>query len=1055
MKLFCVDSNTTLGGHKGLFERLEKNDSPSSSHIFIVPDRYTLGVEKEICENVFPNGSFSVNTFSFTRLAVKGLGKEVENCLSKEGTVLLLHRVIEENNDRLVYYKNIRSVSFARELFAAVASLRSGGITPEEIRKKLPSMQGGIAGKLSDIALLYEKYVEALSEKYYDTVTRVELLEEKLDSIPWIAQSHIYILGFNVYSDLQMRLIKKMLKVCPSVSISFCKGMGGSNVFCYPSDQRSALIDWCKEEKIPVFYENKEEYLAEPFYTLHKDMFGFGKPKDDLSAEEKRRVRVFSAQNPYEEVKCACREIRRLVFADGYRYKDVAVACNDEKYLPVLKTVFDRFGIPCFTDEKFSVSRCFVARYVFSCLQAVCSDYALGDVMEVLRSPLSGVSFEQQRLFENYCIKYNVSYSRFFIPFAFGDFEEAEKVRIEFTKLIDKVPKDGETVDAFCDYLLSVARSEEMEKLREKCEGDEKSNALIAYLETEGVESVAEEIKKLCVGRRSSPSDFAELLSSTLEGMSISLLPQYVDCVFIGNTSDSRFSDVRALFVLGANDGNFPVQTSDPVILSCYDSEMMRKSGLPVYPIPAEQNLFEKFAVIDLCSKPERLYVGYSLTGLSGEQLERGEGVNEICKRLFIESTPLSSYYDFTEEEELLYSLSCPENAYYEYVSGKVPEEYRDSVKEYLLSKGFAVESGVADHRCRPTDGYAATDDGYRISVSVLEDYFSCPYRHFLSRVLKVKEREEGKMQANEKGNIIHAVLEDYFKTNAKILRKADMFAPIERSINKVFSRPEYARFFLDPLSAYEMEQLKKECREILKTLTENVRHSLFEPTFFEKHFSKEESLSLTVGGEKYYFSGVIDRADVYNGSVSIIDYKTGSIDEKLQSVYTGKKIQLYIYLKYFLDKGYRPAGVFYLPIKSGYTAGGASPAMKGQMADSLAVFYSLDDRAEEGVKEKKYVSPTVDFSIDVKSKTGSVEFSDKGGNRLEEEKFRAVVEYVFKMTEQALGDIREGDVEKNPLEGSCDYCPYKKICGDVPKRAKPAGVSKETFCKGDENAVE
>ena len=189
MKFFCIDSNTTLGGHRGLFERLKKNHTPTARHIFIVPDRYTLGVEKEICERCFENGSFSVDTCSFTRLAVKALGKEATNCLSKEGTVLLLHRVIEENNERLVYYKNIRSVGFARELFAALASLRSGGMTPETIREKLPLPEAGLTDKLTDIALLYEEYEKALKGNYFDTVTRVERLLEKLPDIPMIAVS--------------------------------------------------------------------------------------------------------------------------------------------------------------------------------------------------------------------------------------------------------------------------------------------------------------------------------------------------------------------------------------------------------------------------------------------------------------------------------------------------------------------------------------------------------------------------------------------------------------------------------------------------------------------------------------------------------------------------------------------------------------------------------------------------------------------------------------------------------------------------------------------------
>ena len=1049
MKLYCIDSNTTLGGHKGLFLRLQKNNAPGSKHIFIVPDRYTLGVEKEICEECFPEGTFSVDTCSFTRLAVKGLGNAVKNCLSKEGTVLLLHRVIGENNDKLVYYKNIRSVGLARELFAAIASFRSGGITPEAIREKLPLFEGGTADKLQDLALLYEEYVKALSEKYFDTVTRVDLLKERIDQIPSIADSHIYVLGFNVYSDQQLSLIKKMLKTCPSVSVAFCKGMGGSNVFCYPSAQRNALIDWCKEEGVPVFFENREEALSEPFRTLQRDLFGFGKPRDVLTEEEKNGVRVFSGENPYEEVKCACREIRELVFSEGYRYKDIAVACNDEDYLPVLKTVFSRFSIPCFIDEKYSVSRSVAARFVFSVLRAVCSDYALSDVMECVRSPLSGIAFEEAVLFEDYCTTYNVSFARMLSPFVFGDCAQAEEIRRRVIKLFDKVPKSSENISHYCDYMISVLRSEEAERLREKSAEEGADPALIAYSGTEELLQVAGEIEKLCAGSDFSPAEFSELLASTLDGMTVSLLPQFLDCVFIGNTSDSRFSDVKALFVLGANEGNFPVQTADPIIISCMDGELMRRNGLPVYPIPAETNLFEKFAVIDLCSKPERLYVGYAKTGLTGEKKEKAEGVKEILERLFIKEKPLDDYYDFNEEEKLLYRLSCPENAYYEYVSGKIPEEYADAVRTYLMQKGYAVASKERNAVCRPIDGYRKKADGYALSVSMLENYFRCPYRHFLSNVLRLKEREEGVMQAREKGTLIHAVLENYFRRNAPFLSTADDIPRrMERTIEDVFSRPEYERFYSDTLSRYEMKQLKKECARILAALTNNVLHSRFVPTFFEVRFGTKETIKLSVGNENFYFTGVIDRADVCNGKVCIIDYKTGHADAKLEKVYYGEKIQLYVYLKHFLDMGYTPSGAFYLPLRSGYYSDASSYAMQGQMADDLATFFEMDDRAEEGVKKGRYDSPTVAFSVE--EKKSGVKFSDRGGNRLSEEEFRYVVEYVFELIKQSISDIQSGYIDKNPIEGACEVCPYARMCGKTEERVYLGQVGKTTFYGGE-----
>ena len=94
MKFNYTRSNTTLSGHDAIFGLLRANKD-NGKHIFIVPDRYTLSIEKDVCEKVFEDGSFFVDVYTFTRLAQKALGKFNKKCLSKEGTVLG-HEIVAE-----------------------------------------------------------------------------------------------------------------------------------------------------------------------------------------------------------------------------------------------------------------------------------------------------------------------------------------------------------------------------------------------------------------------------------------------------------------------------------------------------------------------------------------------------------------------------------------------------------------------------------------------------------------------------------------------------------------------------------------------------------------------------------------------------------------------------------------------------------------------------------------------------------------------------------------------------------------------------------------------
>ena len=47
-----------------------------------------------------------------------------------------------------------------------------------------------------------------------------------------------------------------------------------------------------------------------------------------------------------------------------------------------------------------------------------------------------------------------------------------------------------------------------------------------------------------------------------------------------------------------------------------------------------------------------------------------------------------------------------------------------------------------------------------KVSPTALEEYFSCPFRNFVSRGLRLQEREESVVMAFDNGNFIHDLLQ-------------------------------------------------------------------------------------------------------------------------------------------------------------------------------------------------------------------------------------------------------------------------------------------------------
>nr|MBO6295050.1 hypothetical protein [Schwartzia sp. (in: firmicutes)] len=70
-------------------------------------------------------------------------------------------------------------------------------------------------------------------------------------------------------------------------------------------------------------------------------------------------------------------------------------------------------------------------------------------------------------------------------------------------------------------------------------------------------------------------SDYAEILADGLDALELSLIPQKIDSVTIADFDQNSLNNIRALYVLGANDGVMPRRPSPGGILSDADRALL------------------------------------------------------------------------------------------------------------------------------------------------------------------------------------------------------------------------------------------------------------------------------------------------------------------------------------------------------------------------------------------------------------------------------------------------------------------------------------------------
>lgn len=140
-------------------------------------------------------------------------------------------------------------------------------------------------------------------------------------------------------------------------------------------------------------------------------------------------------------------------------------------------------------------------------------------------------------------------------------------------------------------------------------------------------------------------------------------------------------------------------------------------------------------------------------------------------------------------------------------------------------------------------------------SATSLRTYLQCKRKFYLQNILKIKEHTISlKPKAYELGQIIHSILEDYYKDFTE-----HNFEKIEELFNKYKSS--------NPFLILDLEIWKKKLYDFF--LYEKQRLENRKILALEKNFECEF--------EGIKIKGVIDRVDLYNDIYEVIDYKTSS----------------------------------------------------------------------------------------------------------------------------------------------------------------------------------
>jgi hypothetical protein len=319
---------------------------------------------------------------------------------------------------------------------------------------------------------------------------------------------------------------------------------------------------------------------------------------------------------------------------------------------------------------------------------------------------------------------------------------------------------------------------------------------------------------------------------------------------------ESRNLDFRRVIICDVNEGSFPPGGG---IQSMIPFNLRKAFGLPVQ----EQNdAIYAYTFYRLLHRAEEVHLIYATSGEQGKSSEMSRFIQQMRVELPI-----------AKPQSILVPVNLTPN------------------QPITLEKSPAMLSSLARYFKPAGEGAAEK----RFSASALNMYLDCRLRFYLRYVAELKEKEEVVTTIDPMtfGTLLHRGIEILYEipeeqtfrdigghTIDRLLPQVP--AAVDRAFRELYKKQEGEELLLTGQLQIAREVLTKYIQAVLNY---DKKNGDFRVIGLEKELIAHLSIETQEGTKAIELGGVIDRVDMKDGVVRLLDYKTGKDTKKIPSL--------------------------------------------------------------------------------------------------------------------------------------------------------------------------
>lgn len=581
---------------------------------------------------------------------------------------------------------------------------------------------------------------------------------------------------------------------------------------------------------------------------------------------------------------------------------------------------------------------------------------------------------------------------------------------------------------------------------------------------------IFDELVEVFAGQKLTTEDYLAILHSAFSQLTLAFIPPALDQVLVGSIERSRHPDLRAVFLVGATQKQFPAPVASDSILTDEDRIAAESADFPLA-ATLNRTLAERqyLAYIAFTRPSEFLWVTYPSVEDKGTAVPRSQFIGDLeslFENLGEESIAGKAIgVENVHSEAELADLLCGRLGRDRILSEAGNDSQYDELLDAICSDEQLAELGSKVLYVLNYDNRASLDVdivkelfGRRIKSSAtrLGTFAACPYQYFARYTLDLKERQEFKFEPLDLGSFYHRVLDALLKrldVEGKDFAATDdgeLIKFLKEEIVKLTKKDSFISNFVSRRGYNEfiINSAGRVLEDCVMAIAQMVRAGSFRPKYSEVSFGKARDTRDMLGNYELVLAdkrvlsldGKIDRldfADFGDKKITLVfDYKRRDTSFGWTEFCHGLDMQLPIYMlavRNAADPGIKNvAGAFYIPI---------------EVSPKKATLGKLPDRSDSfDYKAKGIFNGEFYRQLDGRTDSGWSRFynfcvtakDEQYGNytrsgALKPKDFDKLLRFTEQRIIQLAQEIVSGKIDISPYRlgqvSPCSYCKYKSVC--------------------------